>query len=446
MILSFLLINTILLIFCVIYLFKFKSHEINNLNTKLQQLEEQLNQIDKIQVENEKLVTAVENQKEVIQNLNVQIKGFINQVESSTKESIEKQSDLNDKTKLIYEDLNVQIRSFINQIENSAKESIEKQSVLISKTKLIYEDLNEKLNSQKANLDENNILVKKLSNQLENTFEENSSVWDETIERAENEEDKLRLLKAAFYRFPKKRIYVDQIRAILEPKCISNKNLLIRREAIVILENVFNQFINHCKNEDFKYAKDFKESIQYANEVLLEEIDNLHQSNIEEQLSLMKKYLNEFDAIKNSSVAEKHLLKIEKADQSINQKTLKRFPELQKEYKAISKQIIDILRKDKDQRNQKELIDENNKAIENAKEVLALFDDEGFLTKILNRTKFDNQELKKLVRLLNPEKPELLIPSTIQYIKLAENTLFSKLNSKEKESFTRLMVNETYKS
>lgn len=291
--------------------------------------------------------------------------------------------------------------------------------------------------------------VKKLNENLKVLKTNNLQEWLDAINaHTEKEESSLEFLEATSRRFPKNRKIIEDIRGVLSPLASKGENLIVRREALVRLREHANRFLNNCNVEDFEYALEFRNDVIESTERIVNEIDNLRESNLQEQLKVLERKVAQ---LKQKPKNEDLLKEIEQIDQQIDQNELQGFSDLKSKYEDLSKVLIGTL-EDTEQEGKAKLKKLNEKAIEDAKKVHTLIENHsegGIKDKFTGPSKPVNynekNNLQKLIKLISGHDHNKLLPSTSNYLRTVEGEVFGKLSSKGKVLFTELMVKESFK-
>lgn len=297
-------------------------------------------------------------------------------------------------------------------------------------------------------------------------IQESIEDWIKMISKQEDKYQKLQYLEAAIKRFPTEKKLIIQLQDLLIPhtnnsstqklnndtfntqesngKKTKRKNLLVQREALMRLRKHADCFVDHCRIDDLPFALQFQEQVVASMVDVVASIDEYRKDNIDRLLQKMDGYINN---LKKKSSDIKLLEKIEHIDHRIDKNLLNNYPDFQKKYERLSKSLMKLL-SDIDKRPKPEIKSVNEKALKDGKEVLKILDKSLSKTKnilsIRNKTIDGDQiDLKKITRLLSRHNSSKLLHTTLNYLRVAEADVFTKLSPKAKITFTKYMIQQS---
>lgn len=288
--------------------------------------------------------------------------------------------------------------------------------------------------------------IGELTDKLDQLSTDNKKEWFSVAEDIEEEEKKLEYFEAAVRRFPSDKELIVKIREILDPLANDDDNLLVRREALMRLRDHANRFVENAPLEDFDYALQFREEIINSMANVVEKLTQLRKENMSNMLTELN---NNISILEDNPKNNGTLKEIEQLDRNIDREILSDFPKLQKEYDRLSNSLMKILTNN-EKESKESLKSYNKKVLKEAKSVVDKVQNhsEGKVKEKLfgpdNPVNYNKKKnLKKLVDLLSGFDSQKLLPTTENYLRMAESQVFNKLSPEGKKLFTKLMIEES---
>ncbi|OLS33741.1 hypothetical protein [Bacillus sp. MRMR6] len=326
------------------------------------------------------------------------------------------------------------------------KETLESIDVIVKENDSL---LRNNLQKMLTGLDDGIVQAVQLSENLKYYKKESCRLWHELIKGETNESKKLGLIEAAIKRYPDNRMYIEELRRMLEPLSVNEDNLLVRREALMRLRDNATLFLENCKSKDIDYAFEFQNKVVSSMESVVRKIDELRKSKLERELNVLEEKL---ERAKENPNNEAIYLEIEEIDTAIEHNALTNYPELQTRYEILSQELLQIF-KEKEGEDGNTLREYNEQALVDARHIMQCMErhsEGGVKDKFFGPNDPVNynerHHLLKLVKLISKYEGNKLLPSTTNYMRIAEAEVFNNLSSEGKVLFTELMIQEAYRS
>lgn len=204
------------------------------------------------------------------------------------------------------------------------------------------------------------------------------------------------------------------------------------RELINNMKNLLNMFLNNCSMEDIDKVENIEKMLEEYSERNLLKLKDDEKSKFEAIIKMLK--IN-YELLIKDVDNEDVLSALEDIDNRIDKIKLREYPDLNEEYKLISKGLINLF-KDKSSNNKE--VEEQDKynldAINDYKKALGVFND--------NKGFFKDKEstIEEIVDIIGKWDNKYLYQTTQAYVSTIFMSIFGKLNNQEQYKITKMMI------
>lgn len=249
--------------------------------------------------------------------------------------------------------------------------------------------------------------------------EQQQQAWFTQIEAESDKRKKIQLLESALNKFPSNKQFFVMYSKLLE-ETIELATPSAKKKIIEKMHYAARIFFDNCNSSDASFAMMKKDEAIRLGHTYMKQVTEVEKQKLIERVATLRQLVN-------SNAA---LIKIEQADEQINQVTLARYPEIQSDYKKITATLSSRL--------MKKVTDEQMKQY-NLKAVTAFKNAHSKFT--ANETTMKTgTNLHEVIALLGGWKTEYLQAPTQMYYQSVYADIFGKLKAEVKPKMTEDML------